>query len=70
MIWEIEKLTNDCHDRLMIFYHGHMTYDVDKILLFLYYVKWNDHSRIAPNKRLPGREICLLWIESKHIYQG
>jgi len=24
----------------MIFYHGHMTYDVDKILLFLYYVKW------------------------------
>jgi len=44
MIWEIEKLTNDCHDRLMIFYHGHMTYDVDKILLFLYYVKWNSCS--------------------------
>jgi proteasome lid subunit RPN8/RPN11 len=26
MIREVEKLTNDCHDRLMIFYHSHMTY--------------------------------------------
>lgn len=44
MICGVRKLTNDCHDHLMVLNYGHMSYLFDNMPLCFYYVKWNSRN--------------------------